>query len=342
MKIEVFGKLYVAGEYAIVSVQSPALLLKTPQGMTLTVDAAPRNAFHSSQVGTLHWDWTDLTPLHAHPYLLQALDVAHRYLSELKLPIANIAITVQSDLDSPRHQKYGFGSSGALTVGVIEAVLAHHGQHVAGERLYRLAVIAQAALGRETSYGDLACSAMKQAVYYERFTPSWQAKLTELSLIELLTEPWPGCVLAPLGPLKHPCLAVYTNTSADSHALVTAMRAHQDSPAFQSYLSALHRELPELKATWSSTHSSAFMASLGRLQDALSALAEATGIALVIPAMATIDALVRPLKGRMKLSGAGGGDCVLCVFEEPQSLVQARRVLHAAGFETLLISEDLR
>lgn len=239
--IQTPGKLYIAGEYAVVKGYH-AVILKTKVTLDVYIEPSDTCIIKSQQFNE------DITfqpnEVHLHKTLwASALKSAYRYVLYHNKQIMSHTISIQSGLDSEQHKKLGLGSSGALTVGLIEAVLKFHDMSYTPLILYKLAVIAQHKVNSIASYGDIATAAYKSAILYKKFT-SYDDDLSE----KKIHIPWDGLVITPFEINDLPLLIINTGVQASSHALVSHtfkhMKKHMYTTLFKS-LDALTLSLYE-------------------------------------------------------------------------------------------------
>lgn len=239
--IQTPGKLYLAGEYAVVKGYY-ALILKTKVTLDVCIEPSDVCVIRSHQFDQDIVFQKEL--LHKKKTLwASALMSAYRYVSFLNKEIYTHKITIQSGLDTQQHKKLGLGSSGALTVGLIEAVLKFHDVTYTPLVLYKLSVMAQHKVHAIASYGDIATAAFKSAMLYKKFS-AYNEDLEE----KALNTPWEGLVITPFEPNALPLLIVHTGAQASSHALVNHafkhMKKHVYTPLFKE-LDFLTRTLYE-------------------------------------------------------------------------------------------------
>ena len=126
------GKLFIAGEYAVVEPGHGAIVASVSRYLTVTIDEATSvGTLTSTQNPDVIVEWTREGELfHAkadHPYGLveEAILVAEQYVRECGTPTnALYSLSITSELDdAKRGIKYGLGSSGAVVVATIQAIL---------------------------------------------------------------------------------------------------------------------------------------------------------------------------------------------------------------------------
>lgn len=117
------GKLYIAGEYAVVETGYPAIIVALDQFVTVSINQADTiGSIVSSQFeeNSIYWRREDGkmvfdnrdNPFH---YILSAIRVTETYAKTLHKQLGVYHLTVESDLDAADGRKYGLGSSAAVT-----------------------------------------------------------------------------------------------------------------------------------------------------------------------------------------------------------------------------------
>ena len=126
------GKLFIAGEYAVVEPGHGAIVAAVSRYLTVTIDEATTiGTLTSTQNPDVVVEWTREGELfHAkgdNPYKLveEAILVTEQYVRESgKAADALYSLSITSELDdAKRGIKYGLGSSGAVVVATIQAIL---------------------------------------------------------------------------------------------------------------------------------------------------------------------------------------------------------------------------
>lgn len=115
------GKLYIAGEYAVVEPGQPAILIAVDQFVYATISHAKQGLVSSKQLlgQDIYWtrenDQLQTTQATAKfAYVLKAIELTERYAKEQNCQLSTFNLQLDSDLDSPDGKKYGLGSSAAV------------------------------------------------------------------------------------------------------------------------------------------------------------------------------------------------------------------------------------
>ena len=169
------GKLFIAGEYAVVEPGHGAIVAAVSRYLTVTIDEATSvGTLTSTQNPDVVVEWIRKGELfHAkedHPYKLveEAIFVAEQYVRESgKKTFALYSLSITSELDdAKRGIKYGLGSSGAVVVATIQAVLDFYKTPRTSLLVYKLSVLTNLRLSQRGSFGDIAASSFGGMVYY--------------------------------------------------------------------------------------------------------------------------------------------------------------------------------
>lgn len=299
------GKLFIAGEYAVTLPEGEALIMPVKKGIFVQIKARKKAQIINRQYPDESMMFAQLSDI-GNPYLRLAMEVVKQLLKISNVKWRTFQLTIDSSLVA-QDGKYGLGSSGALTVAIIGALLKFHHIKFTPEMLYRLAVIATIHNYQDTSFGDVACSSAGRFIHYRKFSVSMTPLIKTLSVKTLMNMPWEGLMIQPVSkPMLTP-LVIYSGSSASSHQMVKATKHHvTKSWIHQSnaYIQTLLKE-----------HD---IQIIDRLNQHLELLAAQSKQKLFTPGIATIIAFAKQYGGVAKFSGAGGGDSVIAFIPKPK------------------------
>ena len=222
------GKLYLSGEYAVVE-GFHAILLPSAYAINIKVDTQAFCSIESKPYfSQTVFSYPDLITSTNNILWQNACLTAYEYLVTHNIKIKNHGIHITSTLENEFH-KYGLGSSGALTIGLIDAICQFHDVFCNPFTLYQLGVYAQRGDHPFTSYGDLASSAFRQAILYRKCTNLNY----KLPLPEFLHQSWSTLLIQPITISNLPVLIVHSNTSANSTELVALVKSNTPKEVYQ-------------------------------------------------------------------------------------------------------------
>ncbi|MGT2756785.1 phosphomevalonate kinase [Streptococcus ovuberis] len=342
IQVKIPGKLYLAGEYAVVD-GGLAIIAAVNQYLQVTVEATQTGQLHSDQQADLNLSWYrkdhNIVFDQEHPYSLVqvAMQVTEEYLRDLgEFPSTYYRLAITSELDdSGSGQKYGLGSSGAVTVAVIKAISLFYGQSLSPLVLYKLSVLAQTKLGLSGSFGDLAASSFGGLIAYQRPLPAWLLpKIAEQTVADLVALDWPNLVIERLlFPENLQFLVGWTRSVASTEGLLdeVARNTFHKKQIRQDFVTASQACLERMVQAFQEQNSSAICQEIRHNRFLLRSYAEQVGLHLETPALKTLIDLAEEHGAAAKTSGAGGGDCGIALLKEPFKAAQIQDSWVAAG-----------
>lgn len=255
------GKLYIAGEYAVVD-GCAAIVAAVNRYVTVSVsdetlneelrENLQKNAPSSrNYCGVITSDGEKYKPLlwsrasdgsieiqndGKYAYVLAAMCVVDAYASEECAPNINrksYNVHISSELDDAKTgRKYGLGSSAAVTVAVIRALCKWYDLNLSTPEICKLALIASSSVKKSGSGGDVAASSYGGWIMYRAYNREWlEAELTLVKsgcsdFSELLHKKWPRLEVKRLNVDKSLKLLVgWTGSPASSAKLVSSVES---------------------------------------------------------------------------------------------------------------------
>lgn len=356
VQIQVPGKLFVAGEYAVLE-GGPAIIVAVNQYLKVTLTS-------SNGVGSLTSDQhPDLTVtwrrqkerLHfdqRHPYdlVVAALQTSESYLRDLGYAVEDSVyrVTIASSLTATSGQKYGLGSSGAVTVATIQAVLAYFKHPFSALLVYKLAVLAQLQLPLKGSFGDLAASSFGGWLAYQGPERSWLLKrMTEQSIKQMVDQEWPGLQVERLDlPADLKLLVGWTKSEALTDVLVNQMQElvsdEVKNQQHQEFIRKSRACVAGLIRAFKASDKKAILAGIRHNRQLLKAYADDMGLMVETPLLEKLIAIAEGAGAASKTSGAGGGDCGICFVQNPQQETAIRMAWECEGIQPLSLAPATR
>ena len=323
IQVQTCGKLYLAGEYAVLSPGHAALIKNISIYMRAEIEAADSYELDSD----LFSYKASLAPDADYALIQETIQLMNDYLSLLQRPLRPFALTIRGKMEKDG-RKFGLGSSGSVVVLTIKAMAAFYQLKLSSDLLFRLAAVVLLERGDNGSMGDLACIAYEQLVYYRSFDRmAVRARLADTSLLELLKQDW-GYEIKPIQPtLSCDFLVGWTREPAISSDLVKQVKSSLN----EDFLTQTQLQVDSLKEALLSADKTAVKNSLStasQLLDRLSPLIYTEKLQALREASQGLDCVA-------KSSGAGGGDCGFALSfaaEDSQILIQRWQ---EAGLELL-------
>ncbi|MFE4263118.1 phosphomevalonate kinase [Streptomyces sp. NPDC056883] len=350
------GKLFVAGEYAVVEPGTPAILVAVDREITVTVSGSGEaDVVISSDLGPLavRWQWRD-GRLHvdgeedeqgarnALAHVVSAIETVTRLLAERGLPVPALSVSVSSRLHD-NGRKFGLGSSGAVTVATVDAVASFCGLELSRDARFRLSLLATAAIDPKGSGGDLAASTWGGWIAYQAPDREFVLDLARRQGVqEALRAPWPGFAVRRLPPPSGLCLEVgWTGKPASTTSLVAGLhrRTWRGTEPHRKFVETstdfVHASIAALEAG----DGPGLLHQMRRARQELARLDEEVGLGIFTTELTALCEAAEGVGGAAKPSGAGGGDCGIALLdtEAPHDISQVRERWIAAGVLPLLV-----
>ena len=347
------GKLFIAGEYAVVEPGHGAIVAAVSRYLTVTIDEATSvGTLTSTQNPDVVVEWIRKGELfHAkedHPYKLveEAILVAEQYVREcgiLTNALYSLSITSELD-DAKRGIKYGLGSSGAVVVATIQAVLDFYETPRTPLLIYKLSVLTNLRLSQRGSFGDIAASSFGGMVYYTSPDRSdLLVKLQSQTIKEICDNDWKDLLIERLPEIPDFTLLVgWTGQVAITDSLIQATEKKRkvatDSAFYKEFLVKSHAIVQGLQSAWNKQDIPALQEGIRSNRALLNEFARVIQLEIETPALRALCALAEQNGACAKTSGAGGGDCGICFTQNETERQQIETQWAKAQIQVLPIA----
>ncbi|MFT8392972.1 MAG: phosphomevalonate kinase [Liquorilactobacillus ghanensis] len=341
------GKLYIAGEYAVVETGYPAILVALNQFVTVTVqESNDYGSIYSKQYqeNSLFWkregnnmvfDNRD-NPFH---YILSAIRLTESYAQLLGKQMKCYHLKIDSELDSPDGKKYGLGSSAAVTVATIKALCRFYQLSISKDQLFKLAAIAHLDIQGNGSLGDIAASVYGGWIAYRSFDRKWlRSARHQLSLKKLISVAWPQLQIELLTPPKNLKLLIgWTGSPASTSHLVDAVgvKIAENKAGYQHFLHESKACLKRMIKGFQSQSLLLIQKEIRYNRKLLQTLGNLSNVQIETPLLRQLCESAEQSHGAAKTSGAGGGDCGIVVIEQQIDTHDLLDSWEKAGIEQL-------
>lgn len=318
------GKLYIAGEYAVVEPGNPAVLVAVDRFITVRLsESADLGLVHSSEYGRMPVVWrrdpaTGSVVVEHHPYdyVTSAINTVERLREERGIDPKYFDLHITSQLDDSNGQKFGLGSSAAVVVATVAAIDQFYGLQLSTMERFKIALLATVAVSPASSGGDIAASTFGGWICYSSPNrDSLRRFAEEHSITESLTAAgWDPFAVQRLPEPSAVKLRVgWTGSPASTEELVGSVQhsSPADSPQYTTFLResrAMVTELTEALSEDSETAESA-MRLIRTARSVLVQLQSSSGITIETQQLTELCEIAEAHGAAGKPSGAGGGDC---------------------------------
>lgn len=334
------GKLFIAGEYAVTTPGHLSVVTSVPKYLTVTLDPSDYNEIYSDFLPDSFVEWERecgvVVPLGDNPFLIvtKTIETMEWYVSDLGHELQNFELNISSDLDDGG-VKYGLGSSAAVSVATIKAMLDLYAIESTPLLVYKLASIVQLRLNSNGSFGDIAASSFDTLIEYSCFDKTWlHEQLATYPLSDVIAMTWEKLIIEPLNLPKNTAFLVgWTGNPASTEQLVADIKhTHENTEKWSMFLtqsqSCVTRLIDAIKSSDISNIKKALCDNRLLLQ-ALSSHIET-------PQLERLIDIANDYLATAKTSGAGGGDCGIAFIDNNVAVSDLIQKWQSANITLLL------
>ena len=321
--VKTCGKLYWAGEYAILEPGQLALLKAIPIYMTAEIKASDEYRLYSDMFSYS----VDMRPDSSYALIQETVALVEEYLTAQGVDLRPFSIEIRGKMER-EGKKFGLGSSGSVVVLVIKAMLAFYERLADRELLFKLASAVLLKRGDNGSMGDIACIVSEDLVLYQSFDREKVADwLENEDLQAVLARDW-GFSIASVEPvLTFDFLVGWTKEVAVSSHMVKQIKDNMNSSFLQASKETVANLVKALEVGQEETIID-LLEQAGQLLEDLSS-------DIYTPSLRQLKNASQDLKAVAKSSGAGGGDCGIALSFDQDSTTLLKKRWADLGIELL-------
>lgn len=345
------GKLYIAGEYAVVENGYPAILVALDQFVTCSIEesAAEVGKIISRQYHNNALQWHRLGEQmvvdnrdNPFSYILSAIKVTEEYARSFARELRIFDLHIDSQLDSDSGKKYGLGSSAAVTVATVKALCRFYNLPVTKDEIFKLAAIAHFEVQGNGSLGDVAASVYGGWIAYHSFDRQWLAQQRKyLDLRTLVDLPWPDLKLESLkAPSNLQLLIGWTGKPASTSQLVdkiSLFKARQQKE-YRQFLEDSKHCIQRMVDGFHNADLESIKNEIRYNRELLKQLGTNSGVHIETPVLNKLCEIAEDFGGAAKTSGAGGGDCGIVAIDRDSNFKLVLKKWAANKIEQLPLS----
>lgn len=345
------GKLYIAGEYAVVENGYPAILVALDQFVTCSIEesAAEVGKIISRQYHNNALQWHRLGEQmvvdnrdNPFSYILSAIKVTEEYARSFARELRIFDLHIDSQLDSDSGKKYGLGSSAAVTVATVKALCRFYNLPVTKDEIFKLAAIAHFEVQGNGSLGDMAASVYGGWIAYHSFDRQWLAQQRKyLDLRTLVDLPWPDLKIESLkAPSNLQLLIGWTGKPASTSQLVdkiSLFKARQQKE-YRQFLEDSKHCIQRMVDGFHNADLESIKNEIRYNRELLKQLGTNSGVHIETPVLNKLCEIAEDFGGAAKTSGAGGGDCGIVAIDRDSNFKLVLKKWAANKIEQLPLS----
>lgn len=344
LEVKVPGKLYLAGEYAVVEPGHKAVVM--------AIDKFIKVRISYSDIGQIRVDGKKTIQYYRkekkiflegddqyYKYVLKAMEIAEEFLQAKKFDLEYYKLEIFSDLDSDQHKKYGLGSSGAVVVATIKAILELYSYHYSKLDLFKLSALATILLNPKSSCGDLAASVYTGLIKYHSFSRlGILEKYKKTDILNIIDKDWKYLDIKKISIDKTLDVEVgWSGEEASTEKLVEKSRSKLDEAYMDKFLMESDAIVEKVSLELEEGDLDLLRSKIKENRILLNDYAKATGFNYEINKLKILIDTAVSSGYASKASGAGGGDCGIAI-----GLVENRKHLIEEWEKAGIINLDLK
>lgn len=350
LTVKVPGKLMVAGEFAVLEPNERLFVMAIDRYVYTTVEASRDHLLTLENFDLFHLPWHfDGDRVHVSTddarvsYVQHAMEITFRYLKETGLSVSPFLLSVRSELDDGAGKKYGLGSSAAVVVSVVSAILKHFTNEAPKELVFKLASITHVAIQGNGSGADIAASTYGGLLLYTSFQAEWLMELMERSssVKEMVDADWVYfSVKETVFPQEVFPYVGWTKSPASTGNLVSHIRQLKVTgpDRYEAFIQGSRKAVDMIFTGVEKDDADLFMEGIHLNRQVLTQLGKDADVAIDTPDLDKLSNIACDLGGVGKFSGAGGGDCGLGFLKDSQLRESLFSRWEEAGIEPLSLN----
>ena len=321
--VKTCGKLYWAGEYAILEPGQLALIKAIPIYMRGEIAFSDSYCIYSDMFDFV----VDLTPNPDYSLIQETIALMNDFLIYRGQILRPFSLEIRGKMER-EGKKFGLGSSGSVVVLVIKALLALYKLSVDQDLLFKLASAVLLKRGDNGSMGDIACIVAEELVLYQSFDRQKVAAwLKEENLATVLERDW-GFSISKVKPtLECDFLVGWTKEVAVSSHMVQQIKQNIN----QNFLSSSKETVSSLVEALEQGNADKIIEQV----ETASKLLEGLSADIYTPSLRQLKEASQDLQAVAKSSGAGGGDCGIALSFDVRSTETLKNCWADLGIELL-------
>ncbi|GGM38864.1 phosphomevalonate kinase [Paraliobacillus quinghaiensis] len=336
--VKVPGKLMIAGEYAVTEPNQASIVVAVDRYISAKITVSDRNKLTLPQLelNDVTWDITSgMVDFQEYDnrlrFIKNTFQVVYNYLHEQNMDIIPFHLAVTSELDDPSGRKYGLGSSAAIVVAVVTAMLKLHESEKEisnPEKIFKLAAIAHFKTQGNGSCADIAASTFGGWLHYTAFQADWLIEKIhkESSISDLLTVDWPMLSISSITPPKNLAFYVgWTGEAASTAPMVTKIQQFRkkNPTVYRAFLEESNRAVALIVKGFNQDNATYVLQGIKQNRHVLCHISEQADTIIETDQLRKLANIAEEY-GSGKSSGAGGGDCGIAFVSDRSQVKQLK------------------
>jgi len=325
MKISAPGKLFIAGEWAILEPKNFGIVAAIDKRTYAKIKRPPDENI-SITLKDFKINNLKATFLKDKLRFLKKLSKKEKKILAFSKTAIETALgylenwrPFQIEIWGDDSRKLGLGFSAASTVAVIVAILTFHQKNLAREEIFKLSALSHYLVqGKIGSGFDIAASVFGGIFVYRRFDPVWLEEQIgkEKNISKIIKKPWPNFYIHRLNRPKNLNLLIgWTGKSALTSQLIKKFQIwrEKNQSEYKRLMFGIGKLVKELIRVWKLGRKEKILELIKRNEILLKEFGEKSKLELETKKIKKLVEIAEKFGGAGKLSGAGSGDCGIAI-----------------------------
>lgn len=342
------GKLYIAGEYAVVQPGHGAVLMSVNRFITVNIKKSNKKGSIKSY-SNVHMVWSrqdNKIVIEKEDdrflYIVKAIQITEEYLTEKNIKLDFYDIEVMSELESTDGIKYGLGSSAAVVVSIIKALLRYYNIIYTKFELFKLSALASILINTNSSCGDIASSAFTGIIRYTSFDrDKIHNRYKNESISQIIQSEWEDLDITNININQDfNFLIGWTKTPASSNILVenSKKNINKELDFYESFLIKSDNIVDEFVEGYKNRNFKKIKTTFRKNRELLRDYAKYFSITIETKELNNLIEIALKDGMASKTSGAGGGDCGIALYTSDMDALETVKKWK----ENCILNLDLR
>ena len=322
------GKLYIAGEYSVLTPNQSAIIKNIDIFMQAEIKFSEKYSIYSDM-----YDYSVTLEEDDENYSLitETVKTVNEYLQLKGVDIQPFNMKITGKMEK-NGKKYGIGSSGSVTVLTVKAMSKLYNYEISSEELFKLSSYVLLKKGDNGSMGDIACISYENLVMYTSFDRNLiKEKMKNGSLAEIINLEWGYKIEKIHCPEKLEFLVGWTGIPSISGKMIVEVKNSINS----DFLEKSEKIVQNLKKGIEEGNKKIISENIGENGKLLKMLHEKIYSRKLLELVESAEGLDICAKS----SGAGGGDCGIAISFNKNDTEKLLERWESRGIELLYKSE---
>ena len=255
---------------------------------------------------------------------MASINIVETYAKEQGKQLEFYNLKIDSELETSGGEKYGLGSSAAVTVATVEALCKYYEIPISNKELFKLSALANLSINRNGSCGDIAASVYGGWIAFTTFDRKSVLEQQEnTSVTQLLDKKWPSLSIESLTPPEKLELVVgWTGLPASTTRLVGYVNDNriENNNSYKEFLYNSNKCVKKMINAFKENDIDEIQKQIQVNRQLLVNMSKSLGVIIETPLLTKLCDIASRFNGYGKASGAGGGDCGIAIFKDKKYL----------------------